>query len=234
MRLPEIKRLHLTNVTLPQTHPLAGDTCSVYAYLILHPDGPVLVDTGVGSGHDGIKQMYRPIGRPLEDALRDNGVGPRDIAAVINSHLHFDHCGENRLFPETPIYVQEREYQAAQEPAYTIPEWVDAAHLKYERLDGEAEIVPGLRLLPTPGHTAGHQSVLLEGEDGRAIIAGQAAYTAQEFARSEEGHVPGLEGSWDEELYLETIRRLRDLRPDRVYFSHDRAVWESDETPDAL
>lgn len=226
-----VKRLHLANVTLPQTHPLAGDTCSVYAYLVLHPDGPVLVDTGVGSGHQGIEQMYRPIGRPLDDALAGVGLRPADIAAVVNTHLHFDHCGENRLFPDTPIYVQEREYAAAREPTYTVAEWVDMAGLRYELLDGQTEIFPGLHLIPTPGHSPGHQSVLLESEEGRAIIAGQAAYTAQEYARSEEGHVPGLEGAWDGEQYLESIRQLRDLAPHRVYFSHDRAVWEADEQP---
>ena len=227
MPLPEIKRLQLANVTLPQTHPLAGERCPVFAYLILHPEGLVLVDTGVGGGQPGIEQLYRPLRRGLVYALEAVDLRVDDISAVINTHLHFDHCGENVLFPDRPIYVQRREYEASQEPLYTIPEWVAADALQYELVDGESEIFAGLRLIPTPGHTAGHQSVLLESEEGRAIIAGQAAYTAQEYARSEEGHTPGMEGAWDEEQYLETIRRLHDEAPERVFFSHDGTAWEA-------
>ncbi len=83
--------------------------------------------------------------------------------------------------------------------------------------------------MPTPGHTHGHQSILLETREGRVIIAGQAAYTAAEYARPEEGHVRGLEEAWDREKYLESLRRLRELAPRRVYFSHDPTVWKASE-----
>ena len=191
MRLPEIKRLHLTNVTLPQTHPLAGDTCSVYAYLILHPDGPVLVDTGVGSGHDGIKQLYRPIGRPLEDALRDNGVGPHDVTAVINTHLHFDHAGGNTLiadgkpvpaFPRARYLIPKGEWQSAASPnertratylAENFEPLEDARQV--ELVEGEVEIVRGLSLVPAPGHTADHCIVELDTGGELALYVGELA-----------------------------------------------------------
>jgi len=100
---------------------------------------------------------------------------------VINTHLHFDHCGGNRLFPGIPIHVQRRERAAAREPGYTIPEWVEFEGARYVELDGEAEIAPGVRVLPTPGHTPGHQSVLVDTEDGLVVVAGDVAYRWEDF-----------------------------------------------------
>lgn len=71
--------------------------------------------------------------------------------------------------------------------------------------------------------------MLLQTEDGRVIIAGQAAYTASEYANPEEGHARGLEEAWDREKYLESLARLRQLGPRRVYFSHDATVWDAGE-----
>ncbi len=223
MPLPTtIEPLHLADVTLPEGHPLAGDRCSVFAYLVRHPDGPVLVDTGVGGGHEGIDRLYRPVRKPLADTLDEAGLLPSDIVAVINTHLHFDHCGENRLFPDTPIYVQADEYEAAQASLYTVREWVDFPGARIEQLSGESELLPGLSVIPTPGHTPGHQSVQVEGEDGLSIIAGQAVYNAAEFA----GAAPATGGEWDDDVYARSLAYLRGLVPERVYFSHDLVVWE--------
>jgi L-ascorbate metabolism protein UlaG (beta-lactamase superfamily) len=92
---------------------------------------------------------------------------PRDVACVINTHLHFDHCGGNRLFPGVPIHVQARELADARSADdYTIREWVDfdgATHVEHK---GEVELLPGIRLLPAPGHTDGHQVVVVETDAG--------------------------------------------------------------------
>jgi N-acyl homoserine lactone hydrolase len=217
--------LHLADVTLPEGHPLAGRTCGVFAFLIRHPQCNVLVDTGVGADHPGIERLYRPVRRSLTDALAAVGLGPHDVAAVINTHLHFDHCGENGLFPHTPIHVQAEEYEAAREPFFTIPEWVDFPGASYELLRGETEVLPGVVLLPTPGHTPGHQSVLIESGEGRIVIAGQAAYSAEEYARA--NGAGDAEGAWSQELYLKSLSHLRGLEPREVYFSHDTAVWNA-------
>ena len=95
--------------------------------------------------------------------------------------MHFDHCGGNRLFPGIPIHVQRRELEAVREPDYTIPEWVEFEGATYVELDGEAEIVPGVRVLPTPGHTPGHQSVLVDTDDGLVVVAGDVAYRWEDF-----------------------------------------------------
>ena len=78
------------------------------------------------------------------------------VAIVVNTHLHFDHCGGNRLFPGVPIHVQGRELADARtQDDYTIREWVDFPGATYVEHDGEAEILPGVRLVPAPGHTRG-------------------------------------------------------------------------------
>ena len=73
----------------------------MFAYLIHHPAGPVLVDTGVGTGHPGIDGLFSPVHHDLDAALAAHGAGREDVALLINSHLHFDHCGQNRAFPST-------------------------------------------------------------------------------------------------------------------------------------
>jgi N-acyl homoserine lactone hydrolase len=112
---------------------------------------------------------------------------PRDVLCVINTHLHFDHCGGNRLFAGVPIHVQRREREAAREPDYTVPQWVEFEGATYVEHDGDAEIVPGVRVVPTPGHTPGHQSVLVETEDGLVVVAGDVGYTWKQFDASPSG-----------------------------------------------
>jgi len=220
--LTDVRRLHLADVTLPGS----DDVCPVFGFAITHEDGVVIVDTGIGDGHPGIDALYRPRRRPLIQQLSALKIAPTDVSAIINTHLHFDHCGDNRLFPGTPILVQRAEYEAAQEPAYTVPDWVTFPDACFQLLDGETEVLPDLTIVPTPGHTPGHQSVVLNTNEGLMTIAGQAAYTANEFARPQEPHPRGLDGAWDREKCLESLRRLRDLGARRVFFSHDAAVWE--------
>ena len=130
--------------------------------MVEHPGGRILVDTGMIDSTPELDEDWHPTIYPERI--------PREVALVINTHLHFDHCGGNRLFSGIPIYVQRRELEAAREPDYTIREWVEFDGATYVELDGEAEIVPGVRVLPTPGHTPGHQSVLVDTEDVDKVI----------------------------------------------------------------
>jgi N-acyl homoserine lactone hydrolase len=85
-----------------------------------------------------------------------------------------------------PIHVQARELADARaEEDYTIPEWVAFEGASYVEHDGEAEVVPGIRLLPAPGHTAGHQVVLVETEGGPVVLGGDVAYSFAELVRGE-------------------------------------------------
>ena len=129
-----------------------GERMPVYVHVIDHPDGRVLVDTGMTELHPLVADMD-PRLRPLSE--QDFDLAGIDI--VVNTHLHFDHCGGNHLFAGKPIYVQRRELDDARsEDDYTIREWVDAPGVEYVPVDGELELLPGLRLVPAPGHTPRH------------------------------------------------------------------------------
>jgi len=141
-----------------------GERGPVFVWTVDHPAGLVLVDTGLIDSSPEIDDMS-PTPHPENI--------PRDVACVINTHLHFDHCGGNRLFPGVPIHVQARELADARSlDNYTIGEWVDFDGATYVEHEGEVEVLPGIRLLPTPGHTAGHQVVVVETGKGLVVLGG--------------------------------------------------------------
>jgi len=224
----EILPLHLSDVTFPASHPLAGSDGAIYGFAVRSAAGVVLFDTGVGYGHPWIDENYRPRNRPLAAVLREHGISPRDIVAGANSHLHFDHSGQNELFGSVPVYAQAAEYEATRGPNYTVREWVDFRGASYRLLNGETEILPGVRVLPTPGHTPGHQSMLVETAAGPAALAGQAVYSAAEFELIRiTGRLQGNDPPPDPDAYLASAQRLIALRPQTVYFSHDAAPWRA-------
>jgi len=161
-----------------------GDRLPGFSDTIEHPDGLVLVDTGLIDTTPAIEEdgeEWHP--HPLPDELVSR------VAVVVNTHLHFDHCGGNRLFPGIPIHVQRRELADARtEDDYTVREWVDFPGATYVEHDGEAEILPGVRLLPSPGHTAGHQIVVVETDEGPVVLGGDVGHWFEELER---GDTPG-------------------------------------------
>ena len=201
--------LHLADVTYPASHPLAGQDGPVLAFAIRHPDGIVLVDTGVGEGNEWVDENYRPRARQVREALSAAKLDPDGVRAIVNTHLHWDHCGQNRAFLGVPIHVQQAELDLALREGHTIVEWVDFPDARYEGVEGDTEIVEGVSVLATPGHTPGHQSVTVRTGDGLVLIVGQAAQDARSFAAGEADA---------------SIQRLRELNADRIHFSHDRAV----------
>jgi N-acyl homoserine lactone hydrolase len=195
---------------------------------VAHRDGVFLFDTGIGTGRPEIDEELSPERVPLPEALGVHGIGMADITAVGNCHLHVDHSGQNGLFPSRPIFVQRREWAMVHDPDYTIPEWVDVPGLSYEVLDGEHEVAPGLRVIPTPGHAPGHQSLVVETDEGNVLIAGQALLSLLEWKGEADESLSGEPPPDDErhEAYVASVRRLRKLDPVRVHFVHDPEVWE--------
>ena len=205
----DVVPLHLADVTYPAQHPLAGQTGVVLGFAIRHSSGILLVDTGIGEGNDWIDESYRPVRRSARDALVAAGLDPGEVRAIVNTHLHFDHCGQNRAFPGVAIVTQRAELEAARAGDHTVLEWVDFPGAVHVPVEGDGEIAEGVSVLATPGHTVGHQSVTVRAGDGLVLIVGQAAQDARSFAT----------GAADD-----SIRRLRALNADRIHFSHDRAV----------
>lgn len=208
-----------TGTGMPRAEPCLG-------YLVEHPAGLLLFDTGMGS-HPDVDAHYRPRRRPLAQALQRAGALLDDITLVANCHLHFDHCGGNPLLAGRPVFTQATELAEARRAGnYTLPELIDPPGTRYEELAGEAEILPGVLIMPTPGHTAGHLSLVVRRQDGSVIVAGQShdtatAYSADVLAwrASRDGHSQPLPvpPAW--------LDRLQQLDPARVVFAHDHAVW---------
>jgi N-acyl homoserine lactone hydrolase len=208
-----------TDAGVPRAEPCFG-------YIVDHPEGVLLVDTGMGADPD-VDRHYRPRRKAVGDAVRAVGFNLDAIGCVANSHLHFDHCGGNPLLADRTVYVQRTEIDLARSVySYTLPQPIDPPGIRYEVVDGEAQVFEGVLLVPTPGHTDGHQSVVVKTADGAVIVAGQChdsatAYAADALAlRSEgEGHLVGiLTPAW--------LELLQSLDPRRVVFAHDQAVWE--------
>jgi N-acyl homoserine lactone hydrolase len=150
-----------------------GEKVPVFIWTIDHPAGRVLVDTGMIDSRPEVDDMS-PMPHPENI--------PRDVACVINTHLHFDHCGGNRLFPGVPIHVQARELADARSlDDYTIREWVDFDGATYVEHEGEVELLPGIRLLPAPGHTAGHQVVVVEIGSDTCVLGGDVGSSFDEL-----------------------------------------------------
>ena len=138
--------------------------------------------TGLGGGDADTGAWYRPQRIPLQQALDLRGVALAEIDVAVNCHLHFDHCGGNPLLVGTPVVCQRQELAAAQAGNYTIEHLVDHPGIQYELLDGEAEIWPGVHVIPTPGHVDGHQSLVVECDDGSVVLAGQSHDTASAWS----------------------------------------------------
>jgi N-acyl homoserine lactone hydrolase len=198
-----------------------------YAYAVIHRDGVFLFDNGVGLGNEEIERTYAPRVTPIEQALVRQGISLADVTGAANCHLHFDHSGQNVRLPKgIPIFVQRREWQRVHEPDYTVPEWIDAPGLTYEVLDGETEVAPKMRLIPTPGHTLGHQSLVVAASDGVIVLAGQAVQSRAEWEGSTDEAHSGKPSAPDRNAYARSVERLRALEPVRVHFAHDPSMWE--------
>jgi len=221
-RLPQIDRLLLATVTrVPKWHPEHDrfEPFPVHAWLIRHPDGAILVDAGVGLGNETIDEWYQPHTTPLLDALGGAGVVPSDIDVVVISHLHFDHCGQQGVLP-APVYVQATEFEVAQTPGYTVPDWAAIPEDRLRLVHGDQEIAEGVSLLSTPGHSPGHQSVLVEATGERVVIAAQCAFRAAELRTGEPVASNCDDEGWEVDA-RDSLERLRALAPVTAHLSHD-------------
>jgi len=216
----------------------------VPAFLVVHPKGKVLFDTGIHA--DGVRDPAAHFGKDLAAyfklfcgagegvvaQLRLLGLAPGDITHVVNSHLHFDHCGCNALFTRSQVYVQGAEMLAtrAARDADRRPDRDWEGPLDYRLLEGEHDLFGdgSLVIVPTPGHTAGHQSLrVIAGSGLRFCLTGDACYTQEHLERD---LLPSAGAVWkaDEMRHsLGILRRLRDREGAALIYGHDAMQLQS-------
>lgn len=211
--------------TFPPGEEYAGQTGVVVAYAVRHEGGVFLFDTGFGFGNAELDDYYKTRARDVVDELHNAGIERAEVTAVANCHLHADHSGQNGRFPGVPIYVQPAEWAIAHGPEeYTVLDWIDFEGASYEHRAGDHEVAPGISLFATPGHSPGHQSVVVETLAGPLLLAGQAVYSHGEWLGLENAR-EGASTARDGEAYARSVARLKALHPKRVLFGHDRRGW---------
>jgi 4-pyridoxolactonase len=201
----------------------------VYSVLIEHPEGLFVYDTGFDRDLVNEKlPLVVPEHAPrqtLPGQLELAGVTPADVDAVINSHLHFDHCGGNRHLTNATTYVHVDEVREARSPepfevlGYADRGW-DHPGATFSLLSGDVQLARGLHLFHTPGHTIGHYSLLVEIEGRRPLLfMADVAYTPAAF---EKDHQAGFH--WNPVDGVRSIRRIKQIAKEwdaEIFFTHD-------------
>ncbi len=205
----------------------------VYAVLIEHPAGRVLVDTGFHQEHvEAVLPFIEPQpepGGPLADALARAGteIGAADY--VVHTHLHFDHVGGDALIDGATVFVHAQELrQARAHESFEALSYSDRQFEKVEMepLEGDVEVLPGIVLLETPGHSAGHYSVLLRGASGAQLLfCGDASYTARNL---EQKIISGFHLDPVQSVRsLERLQQLADETGATLFFPHDPESFDT-------
>ncbi len=183
----------------------------------------ILVDTGAGELPEKLQKFYKVNRKPeqnLKAQLTLHDLKPQDINIVVNTHLHFDHCGNNALFPHAKFIIQAEEYDYALEPerfqevAYAKELFNFKANLQL--IHGEFTLSDEVTLVPTQGHSIGHQSVIIKTAERNCVYCGDAAPLRENLERR---NIPGV-------LYcshhaLEAIDRLKAIDNAVYIYSHD-------------
>jgi len=186
--------------------------------LVETDEGLVLVESGMGDPPENHRKFFRiEDGGVLPSEIEKVGLSVGDVRMVVNTHLHFDHCGWNGHFPNARYVVQRRELEYGRNPhRFQASGYLDQLvnGVEYETVEGEREVWPGIRVIPTPGHTPGHQSVVVEGEMTH-VFTGDASPCHENLERR---NIPGI--LFDPVAALESLDRLRS-----EFWDRDDVVW---------
>lgn len=192
----------------------------------------ILIDSGMpdcfinkpdfykGTRREGLLVPHMSKENTIEMALKRVGYLPEDINSVICTHMHLDHAGGNGYFKNAKIYVQEEEYNAAMGNDDYSPIECRLENLNYHVIKGDYDLVDGVKLISTAGHTPGQQSVLVKTETtGYILLTIDVAYTQEIF----DNEIEFLCN--DPKEALNSTRKLKKLisevNPKIVFFGHD-------------
>lgn len=221
------------DVVAPGLHEGRRTHLPVSSFLVrMNDERLVLVDTGMSRLHiEDPELTWRgtptasallPVMRPEDNLLvrlAQLEVSPVDIDFVVNTHLHFDHAGNNDLLAAATFFVQRTQYEHAKDnPSFPNQYW-NLPSLSYELVDGAAPLFDGIEVLPTPGHCVGHQSVVLRlPETGTVVLCGDAVYCQDNYDHD------NWEGQADPEVARASalaLRRLADEEGALMIYGHD-------------
>jgi N-acyl homoserine lactone hydrolase len=212
-------------------------TLPVMMILIESERHRVLVDTGMppaAAGDGGLMRReygwdpgwIRAVVAPEERAdaqLAGSGLRTSDLDLVVCTHFHTDHAGGNSLFAGVPIAVQEAELTAARGGDDYLPVW-DAPGLQFQAVRGDWSPLPGVEMIFTPGHTPGHQSMLVRLGEQPWLFTCDAVYTEEHWRSNDLGAVRDVA---EARASLERLREIAAAENARIVFGHDVAQWES-------
>jgi glyoxylase-like metal-dependent hydrolase (beta-lactamase superfamily II) len=207
----------------------------VPAFLIEHPRGLVLFDSGLHPELAHSSDRLRSVASIFTPSVSEDetvaarlsqlGYDPADIAIIASSHLHFDHCGGHSLVPNARVAIQRAEWDAAHDPGMIElggynPNDFEVGH-DVELLDGDHDLFGdgSLRLVVTDGHTAGHQSLVV---DDRTVLLGDACYC--QMALDSDELPPFCHDQERQRATFEWIR-ARQATGQSIIYSHDPAQW---------
>jgi N-acyl homoserine lactone hydrolase len=206
---------------------------SLGCYLIQTNDAKnILIDTGIGP--DAPLPPGTPRGRNASNVIEQLAalnLRAGDIDTVICTHFDMDHAGYNDAFLHAEHIVQREHYELAcsgyQRLAHARSHW-DHPSLRYRLVDGDTELLPGLTLLETSGHVAGHQSVLVRlPQTGAVLLAIDAVMMQHTFTRDRK---PWPNDDNEAQLVASTIKLLDLVKRENValvVFGHDGAQWQT-------
>jgi N-acyl homoserine lactone hydrolase len=230
--LNKLYLLQLSAFTLPVSPERTLEMVCV-SYLLETKDGRhILIDTGMPP--DLPKPAGRPAARDEKNVprhLKELGLDPKDIQMVIATHFDVDHAGFHDAFPAAEFVVQRTHYEVAragrQRFAPARAHW-DHPALRYRLVDGDEQILPGLAVLETSGHCAGHQSVLLHlPRTGAVLLAIDAVMMKSQFTLDRK---PWPHDEDPQQLSAST-KKLMDVaereRAALVVFGHDGIQWQT-------
>jgi len=204
----------------------------IYTFAVKGGNLKILVDTGLEDFMPS-SEIEEQVGFPImqfEDALATVGWKPEEIDIVIHTHLHNDHCENDVLCSNAEVYVQQAEIDFFNNPHPIdhryYPDVLEGVNLKI--IDGDAEIIDGIEVLFTPGHTPGGQSVVVETSEGKAIITGLCC-NAENFPRGGGVIAPGVH--LDVIQAYESMKRIKEAA-DIIIPIHDLEIGEKKVIPD--
>ena len=230
--LLELGRIDMDRrVIMPASPPGERIVLPVPGYLIQTEDANILIDTGMPrailNGTDDIGPLMRPIGGAgahVTAQLAAIGITPARVTHVVATHFHFDHAGALSDFPQAVIVAQRAAVEAAQAGRPREQALVNAPGMRWQLVEGDADLVPGVRLLRTDGHAIGHQSVLVTlPRDGAFLLAIDAIYSREQIAADDWGAYV------DPNAARASARRIQDLAASMgatLVYGHDAALWE--------